>query len=128
MTGPQTQTVERNIEAANRFLDGVTTLTPDDRERIAKESFGSEAHTSAMMRVADEVTSLRNNDRQGRVSAFLVDVERRVDGMNLSPELGDLVKGAARAILVRNASGLENASRQLISPFETVLPNPIRVD
>jgi hypothetical protein len=128
MTGTQTQSIDRNIEAANRFLDRVTILSPADRERIAQASFGSSAHTSALMMVVDEVTTMRNKDRQGRVSAFLVDIERRVDGMKLSPELGDLVKGAARAILVRNAAGLERATRQLISPFEEVMPNPITVD
>ena len=128
MTGTQTQSIDRNIEAANRFLDLVTTLSAANRERIARDSFGSSAHTSAMMMVADEITSLRNKDRQGRVGAFLVDVERRVDGMNLTPEQGDLVKGAARAILVRNSPGLERATRQLISPFEEVMPNPGAVD
>ena len=128
MTGTQTQSIDRSIEAANRFLDRVTTLSPTDRERIAHEHFGSAAHTTAMMMVADEVTSMRNKDRQGRVSAFLVDIERRVEGMQLSPELGDLVKGAARAMLVRNAEGLEKATRQLISPFEGVIPNPVTVD
>lgn len=128
MTGTQTQSIDRNIEAASRFLDRVTTLPSADRERIARERFGSSAHTSAMMMIADEVTTLRNKDRQGRVSAFLVDVERRVDGMNLAPELGDLVKGAARAILVRNNPGLERASQQLISPFEEALPNPVSLD
>lgn len=128
MTGTQTQSIDRNIEAANRFLDRVTTLPSADRERIARERFGSSAHTSAMMMIADEVTTLRNKDRQGRVSAFLVDVERRVDGMNLAPELGDLVKGAARAILVRNSPGLERATQQLISPFESAMPNPVALD
>ena len=128
MTGTQTQSVDRNIEAANRFLDRVTTLAPAERDRLSRDSFGSSAHTSAMMMVADEVTTLRNKDRQGRVSAFLVDVERRVDGMKLSPEQADLVKGAARAILVRNAAGLERAAQQLLSPFEKVMPNPVSVD
>lgn len=128
MTGPQTQSIDRNIEAASRFLDRVTSLPPADRDRIARDSFGSSAHTSAMMMIADEITMLRNQDRQGRVGSFLVDVERRVDGMNLAPEMGDLVKGAARAILVRNHPGLERATRQLISPFEQVMPNPVAVD
>ena len=128
MTGTQAQSIDRSIEAASRFLDRVTTLPSAERERIARERFGSSAHTSAMMMVADEVTTLRNKDRQGRVSAFLVDVERRVDGMNLAPEMGDLVKGAARAILVRGNPGLERATQQLISPFEEVLPNPEAVD
>jgi hypothetical protein len=122
MTGTQPQAVDQKIEAASRFLDRVSALSPADRERISRESFGSSAHTSAMMMVADEVTSLKNKDRQGRVSAFLVDLEQRVDGMGLSPELGDLVKSAARAILVQNASGLERASKQLMSPFELVIP------
>jgi hypothetical protein len=128
MSGTQTQSVDRNIEAANRFLDRVTTLAPAERDRISKDTFGSSAHTSAMMMVADEVTTLRNSDRQGQVSAFLVDVERRVDGMKLSPEQADLVKGAARAILVRNSSGLERATRQLLAPFEAVMLNPPTVD
>ena len=128
MTGTETQSIDRNIEAANRFLDRVTTLTPTDRDRITRERFGTTAHTTAMMMVADEVTTLRNKDRQGRVSAFLVDIERRVEGMQLPPELGDLVKGAARAMLVRNTTGLERATRELISPFDEVLPNPVTVD
>jgi hypothetical protein len=128
MTGSEMQSIDRNIEAANRFLDRVTTLTPADRERISRENFGSSAHTSAIMMVADEVTTMRNKDRMGRVSAFLVDLERRVDGMKLSPEQGDLVKGAARAILVRDASGMERATRQVLSAFDDVLPNPVSVD
>jgi len=128
MTGTQTQSIDRSIEAASRFLDRVTTLSSADRERIARERFGSSAHTSAMMMIADEVTTLRNKDRQGLVSAFLVDVEKRVEGMNLAPEMGDLVKGAARAILVRNNPGLERATQQLISPFEEAMPNPMPRD
>lgn len=122
MTGTQLQAIDRNIEAASRFLDRVSALSPSDRERISSDTFGSSGHTSAMMMVADEVTAMRNKDRQGRVSAFLVDLERRVDGMSLAPEVGDLVKSAARAILVQNAAGLERATRQLISPFEQVVP------
>jgi len=128
MTGTPTQSVDRNIEAANRFLDRVTTLAPAERDRISRDSFGSAAHTSAIMMVADEVTALRNKDREGRVSAFLVDIERRVDGMKLSTEQADLVKGAARAILVRNSSGMERATRQLLSPFEQVMPNTVSMD
>jgi len=122
MTGTQPQAIDRNIEAATRFLDRVAALPLADFERIAKDSFGSAAHTSAMMMVADEVTSLKNKDRQGRVSVFLVDLERKVDSMNLKPELGDLVKSAARSILVQDAAGLERATRQLFSPFEQVIP------
>jgi hypothetical protein len=122
MTGTQPQTVDRNIEAATRFLDRVSALSPADRDRISRDSFGSSPHTSAIMVVADEVTTMKNKDRQGRVSAFLVDLERRVEGMGLAPELGDLVKSAARAILVQNAAGLERATKQLMSPFDQVMP------
>ena len=122
MTGTQPQAVDKNIEAATRFLDRVSALSPVDRERISKDSFGSSTHTSAMMMIADEVTAMRNRDRQGRVSAFLVDLEQRVDGMSLPAELGDLVKSAARAILVQNTTGLERATEQLMSPFEPVMP------
>jgi hypothetical protein len=122
MTGTQPQTVDRNIEAATRFLDRVSALSPADRDRISRDSFGSSPHTSAIMVVADEVTTMKNKDRQGRVSAFLVDLEQRVEGMGLAPELGDLVKSAARAILVQNAAGLERATKQLMSPFDQVMP------
>jgi len=122
MTGTQTQGFDRNIEAATRFLDRVAALPVADRERIANDSFGRAGHTSAIMMVADEVTSVKNKDRQGRISAFLVDLERRVDGMGLTAEFGDLVKSAARSILVQDAAGLERATRQLYSPFEQVIP------
>jgi hypothetical protein len=42
--------------------------------------------------------------------------------MGLATELGDLVKSAARAILVQDAAGLERATKQLMSPFEQVMP------
>jgi hypothetical protein len=128
MTGTQTQGIDRNIDAANRFLNRVRELSPTDRERIASDTFGSSAHTSAMMMVADEVSSLKNKDREGRVSSFLVDLERRVDGMGLRPELGDLVKAAARGLLVQGAPGLDRATSQLYSPFEAVVPRPSVAD
>jgi len=128
MTGTETQSVDRNIEAAARFLDQVTALAPTDRDRIRGDTFGTSAHTSALMMVADEVTTRRNKDKQGRVSAFLVDVERRVDELKLPAEVGDLVKGAARALLVQDAPGLERATRQLLSPFEQVIPGRSTAD
>jgi heme oxygenase len=121
MTGTQAQSIDQNIEAAERFLDQVKALPPTERDRIRQDTFGTSAHTSALMMVADEVTSRRNKDKQGRVSAFLVDVERRVDSLQLPAELGDLVKSAARAILVQDAPGLQRATRQLLSPFDDVL-------
>jgi hypothetical protein len=54
-----------------------------------------------------------------------VDLERQVNDMSLPAELGDLVKSAARAILVQNSTGLERASRQLMSPFEEVMPGKV---
>jgi hypothetical protein len=128
MTGTQTQSMDRNIEAAERFLAQVTALSPADRDRISGEDFGSSGRTSALMMVADEVTAHRNKDKQGRVSAFLVDIEQRVDSLQLSTEVGDLVKSAARAILVQDAPGLERAARQLLTPFEQVIPVRSSVD
>jgi hypothetical protein len=128
MTGTQTQGIDRSIDTANRFLEKVRNLSPADRERIGRETFGSSAHTSAMMVVADEVSTLTNKDRDGRVSSFLVDLERRVDSMGLQAELGDLVKAAARGLLVRGAPGLDRATQQLYSPFEKVVPLPSVVD
>lgn len=125
MTGTQTQGIDRNIAAANRFLEQVRGLNATDLERINRETFGSSAHTAAMMAVADEVSALKNKDRAGRVSGFLVDLERRVDGMGLKPELGDLVKAAARGLLVDGAPGLDRASRQLYQPFENVVPRQV---
>ena len=122
MAGTQAPSVDRNIEAATRFLDRIAALPPADRERLGTESFGTSAHTAAMLTTADEVTTLRNKDREGRVSAFLVDLEQRVDGMGLGAEVGNLVKGAARAILVQDRPGLDRAAQQLYAPFETVIP------
>jgi hypothetical protein len=128
MTETQAQGIDRNIGAANRFLDRIRELSPTDRERIARDTFGSSAHTSAMMMVADEVSALKNKDREGRVSSFLVDLERRVDTMGLQPELGDLVKAAARGLLVQGAPGLDRATSQLYSPFEVVVPRAVAAE
>ena len=128
MAGTQTISIERNIDAANRFLERVAALTPAERERISTESFGSPAHTSALFSTADEITTVRNRDREGRVSSFLVDVERRVDGLGLPAEVGGLVKAATRAILVHDLPGRERATRQLYSPFDSVVPLQSVVD
>ena len=121
MVGTQTSGLDRNIDVATRFLDRIATLPPAERERIGTDSVGS-SHTSAIFATADEVTTIRNKDKDGRVSSFLVDVERRVDAMGLKPEVGNLVKAAARAILVQDRPGMDRATRQLYSPFEAVIP------
>ena len=128
MVGTQTQGVDRNIEAATRFLDRVGALAPGALDRVGAESFGTSAHTTAMFATADEVTTLKNKDRDGRVSSFLVDLERRVDGMGLNAEVGNLVKAAARSILVQDRPGMDRATRQLYSPFEPLVPFKTLVD
>jgi hypothetical protein len=122
MIATQTQDIDRKIEAATRFLDRIAKLAPAERERISTESFGSGAHTSAMLQTADEITALKNRDKSGRMSAFLVDLERRVESMGLSAEVGGLVKGAAKAILVHDLPGLDRSTKQLYTPFEQVVP------
>jgi hypothetical protein len=128
MAGTQAQGIDRNIDAAARFLDRVKDLSPSERARVSRESFGSSAHTSAMMMIADEVSALKNKDRDGRVSSFLVELEQRVDEMGLDAEAGDLVKAAARALLVKGAPGLDRATRQVYMPFEQVVPYPSVAD
>jgi hypothetical protein len=128
MAATQSPTIDRNIDAATRFLDRVAALPAVERERIGTDSFGKSTHATAMFATADEVTTLKNKDRDGRVSAFLVDAERRVDSMGLSAEVGDLVRAAARAILVQGRPGLEGAIKQLYLPFESVVPLATIVD
>lgn len=122
MVGTQSLGMDRNIEAATRFLDRIAALPPADRERLGTESFGTSAHMSAMFATADEVTTVRNKDRDGRVSAFLVDLEHRVDALGLSAEVGNLVKAAAKAILVHDRPGMDRATNQLYAPFEAIVP------
>lgn len=128
MAATQTQSIDRKIEAATRFLRRVAALPPAERARIAADNFGSSAHTSAMLMTADEVTTLKNRDRDGKVSAFLVDLEGQVNSLDIGPELGGLVKSAARAILVHDAPGLDRAARQLYTPFEQVVPFNVVTD
>jgi len=112
----------RDIEIANRFLDRVERMSPDDRARIATDSFGSTAHTSAMLTTADELTTLKTHDREGKLTAFLVDAERRIDAMHLDATVGGLVKSATRAILVHDLPDREKATKQLYGPFQGVIP------
>jgi|SRR5689334_3338702 len=112
----------RDIEIANRFLDSVERMSPADRGRIATDSFGSTAHTSAILTTADELTTLKTQDREGKLTAFLVDAERRIDAMHLDATVGGLVKAATRAILVHDLPDRDKATKQLYGPFQGIVP------
>ena len=112
----------RNIDIAEAFLQRVAALSAADRARIGTESFGSAAHTSAMLSTADEITTLKNGDREGKLTAFLVDTEQRIDAMALGARVAGLVKSAVRAILVHDLPERDRATRLLYSPFEAVVP------
>ena len=114
--------IGRNTEIASRFFDRAAAMTPADRERIATESFGSSAHTSAMLVIADELTTLKNRDREGRVTAFLVEAEQRIESMAFGAQLSGLVKAAVRSILVHDLPSCEKATRTLYAPFESIIP------
>ena len=121
-TGTAAANLTRNIEIASRFLERIESLSAADRARIATDSFGSTAHTSAMLTTADEITAQKNRDREGKLTAFLVDAEQRIDAMHLDPQVAGLVKGTLRAILVHDLPDRERATRQLYSAFEPVIP------
>jgi len=112
----------RNVEIANGFLVRIESMSPAERARIATDSFGSSAHTSAMFTTADEITTQKNRDREGRLTAFLVDAEQRIDAMHLDAQVAGLVKGAVRAILVHDLPDRDKATKQLYSAFEGVVP------
>ena len=112
----------RNVEIANRFLVRIESMPPAERAGIPTDSFGSSAHTSAMLTTADEITTQKNRDRDGTLTAFLVDAERRIDEMHLDAQVAGLVKGAVRAILVHDLPDRDRATRQLYSAFEGAIP------
>lgn len=114
--------VSRNVEIANRFLERVESMPPAERARIATDSFGSSAHTSAMFTTADEITTQKNRDHEGKLTAFLVDAEQRIDAMHLDAQVAGLVKGAVRAILVHDLPDRDRATKQLYTAFEGVVP------
>jgi hypothetical protein len=121
-TTPASSSVARNIELATKLLDRLEAIPAADRTNLSAESFGSADHTSAIMTVADELTTLKNKDREGKVTAFLVDAERRIDAMGLDAQHAGLVKAAARAILIHDLPGCEKPMRQLYAPFESIVP------
>ena len=121
-TKPTGNSVIHNIELATRLLDRLQALPTTERTRFSSETFGSSAHTSAMLTVADELTTLKNKDREGKVTAFLVDAERRIDAMGLDAQHAGLVKSAARAILVHDLPGCDKPLRQLYAPVESLVP------
>jgi hypothetical protein len=112
----------RNVEIANRFLVRMESMPPAERARIATDSFGSSAHTSAMFATADEITTQKNRDREGTLTAFLVDAEQRIEAMHLDAQVAGLMKGAVRAILVHDLPDRDRATKQLYSAFEGVVP------
>jgi hypothetical protein len=75
-----------------------------------------------MMMMADEITTLRNKDKEERLSAFLVGAEQRLAGLKLDRELDGLAKAAARALVLEHQPGREAATKDLYMPFEAVIP------
>lgn len=121
-TKPGGNSVNQNIELATRLLDRIQAIPGTERTKLSADSFGSSGHTSAMMTVADELTTAKNKDREGKVSAFLVDAERRIDAMGLDAQQAGLVKSATRAVLVQDHPGCDKAVRQLYAPVENLVP------
>ncbi|HKG91147.1 MAG TPA: hypothetical protein VKA84_04625 [Gemmatimonadaceae bacterium] len=117
-----TDVLERNIHMADAFLARLRTLPPDARARIPTTALGSSRHTGALMATADELTTLRNRDRDGRLGQFIVDVEQRMAEMGLPQDVDSLAKAAVRAILTQHLPGRESATKTLYEPFEGVVP------
>lgn len=114
--------IDRNTQLAGRFLDALAALDADARARVDTSNFGTHAHTSAMLTVADEITTLRNRDADGRVGQFLVAAEQRIMDLGLDAETDALAKAAVRAILVHDLAPATTATQQLYGPFEGVIP------
>ena len=121
-TTDSVSSIDRNLRVASRFLDGLEQLPPERRRELSASEFGGTSHTNAMMAIADDITTLRNGDREGRVGQFLVDAERRIGQLGLDAEVAGLVKGAVRALLVNHLPGREQTTRELYTPFERLMP------
>jgi hypothetical protein len=121
-TAESAHTIDRSVNAASRFLDALEQMPADARAHLSASSFGSHDHTTAMMTTADELTTLRQRDPDGRVGQFIVAAERRIAQLGLDAELAGLAKGAVRALLVHHLPGREDVTRQLYAPFESVIP------
>ena len=115
-------TLERQMQMADSFMERLRTLPPDARGRIQMTALGSAKYTGALMSTADELTTLKNRDRDGRLGQYIVDAERRVTEMGLPPAVDSLAKAAVRAILVSHLPGRESATKALYEPFEGVVP------
>ena len=116
------QRIDRNTQLASRFLDKLAALGTDAGAKVDTSSFGTHAHTSAMMMLADEITTLRNRDAEGRVGQFLVTAEQRIMDLQLPAEADALAKAAVRALLVHDLPAASSAARQVYGPFEGVIP------
>ena len=121
-TTESSQRIDRNTQMASRFLDKLASLGDDARAKVDTSSFGTHEHTSAMMMLADEITTLRNRDPEGRVGQFLVTAEQRIMDLQLPAETDALAKAAVRALLVHDLPTVGATATQLYAPFEGVIP------
>jgi hypothetical protein len=112
----------RALHMADTFLDRLRALPPDARARIPTTAGGSSRHTGALMMTADEITTLRNKDREGRVAEYIVTAERRIAELELPTEVDALAKAAVRALLVHHLPNRDSATKALYEPFEGVIP------
>ena len=112
----------RSIQMADAFLDRLAALPPDARARVQTSVLGTSRHTGAQLATADEITTLKNRDREGRLGQYIVDAERRVAEMGLPQDVDTLARAAVRAILVSHLPNRESMTKALYEPFEGVVP------
>jgi hypothetical protein len=111
----------RNEQMADRFLQRLTEMSPDERRRISTALLGTPAHSNAVFAMTDAI-SLSERKLQDDIREYLAKAEQQIAAMDLDSELSSLVKHAVRGILVRDLLKTPVDTRELYAPFETVIP------
>ena len=112
----------RNEQMADRFLQSLADMSPDERRRISTASLGTPPHSNTVFAMTDAI-SLSGGSLQDDIREYVAKAEQKIAAMDLGPDLSSLVKHAVRAILVRDLLKTPVDTRELYAPFEAVIPH-----
>jgi hypothetical protein len=123
-----TDTIERQSQAARRFMQRLAAMTAAERRAIAIPDYNAGPYVSPRLQVHDLVQLAGGDAHDGtpgpttRMREFAATAERQLERAGVSEDLRVIALEAMRAILVWTMAGAQPAARLVYQPFETAIP------
>ena len=123
LRGPGMGTADRSddIEAARRFVERLSALPETLRLPALPPLLDVDPYLSAWMNVEAALGNATAPERERRLTA-VVELEREVRGLDLTPGMKEAARRAVRALLARPWLRPPESFKFVYEPFETLIP------